>query len=87
MDDQSPPKSESFIPVAGLKLVFQPGKSLCDPPKKHACTDCHFCQLCSDGRCQACRNSKVVLARPSKGKLSLCEQICLYERINSRQPS
>ena len=48
--------------------------------KKHPCPDCGFCQWCSDDRCRLC------LGRGScKGrKLSLQEQIALYEAINGR---
>ncbi|GFO54013.1 hypothetical protein GMSM_10200 [Geomonas sp. Red276] len=51
-----------------------------EAPKKHPCPDCKFCQWCSDDRCRICR--------PGKGcarKLSLAEQIELYERLNSEK--
>lgn len=25
-------------------------------PKKHPCPDCHTCQMCSDDRCNVCRD-------------------------------
>lgn len=40
------------------------------------CPDCKFCQWCGDDRCRLCRAERVK-------KLSLQEQIELYERINS----
>lgn len=47
--------------------------------KKHPCPDCTFCQWCSDDRCSMCRKGK------SCGrKLSVAEQIALYESINSK---
>ena len=47
--------------------------------KKHQCPDCHFCQECSPTRCSVCREAG---SKPG-GKLSLQEQIALYERINN----
>jgi hypothetical protein len=46
--------------------------------KKHPCPDCSFCQWCSDDRCNLC------LGRKGSGgrKLSIQEQIALYESIN-----
>ncbi|MFZ3209757.1 MAG: hypothetical protein WA140_13155 [Geobacteraceae bacterium] len=45
--------------------------------KKHPCPDCHFCQWCSDDRCRLCRGERVC-----RRKLSLQEQIALYEAVN-----
>ena len=48
--------------------------------KKLPCPDCKFCQWCSDDRCRMCRGEK------NRGrKLSIAEQIALYEEINSRE--
>jgi len=45
--------------------------------KKHPCPDCTYCQWCSDDRCRLCR------ARGGcRRKLSLAEQIALYESLN-----
>lgn len=46
--------------------------------KKHPCPDCGYCQWCSDDRCRLCLNRKCRARR----KLSLAEQIALYERLN-----
>lgn len=46
-----------FVMIGGLK-VYSPAASLLDCPKKHPCPDCHFCQYCSDARCQTCRCSE-----------------------------
>ncbi len=51
--------------------------------KKHGCPDCHFCQLCSDSRCNACRGGK---KKGTCNKLSFSEQIRLYEELNSKDP-
>jgi len=48
-----------------------------DPPKKHPCADCRFCQWCSDERCRLCQNRNCC-----RRQLSLAEQIELYERLN-----
>jgi len=45
--------------------------------KKHPCPDCRFCQWCGDDRCSLC------LRGGKRGKkLSLAEQIELYEKVN-----
>ena len=45
--------------------------------KKHPCPDCICCQWCSDDRCRLC------LAKGScRRKLSIAEQIALYESLN-----
>ncbi|WP_223908652.1 hypothetical protein [Geobacter sp. AOG1] len=46
--------------------------------KKHACPDCTFCQWCSDDRCSLCLRQGC----QGKRKLSLQEQIALYDAIN-----
>jgi hypothetical protein len=48
-------------------------------PKKHPCPDCTFCQWCSDDRCRLCLNRDACCRR----KLSLAEQIELYNRLNA----
>lgn len=47
--------------------------------KKHPCADCTFCQWCSDDRCRMCRAQK-----GCGKKLSLAEQIALYESVNEK---
>lgn len=49
-----------------------------EPAKKHPCPDCSYCQWCSDDRCRLCLNRKSCCR-----KLSLAEQIQLYESLNS----
>ena len=49
-----------------------------DDEKKHPCPDCSWCQWCSDDRCRLCRNRDGCRRR----KLSLAEQIALYEALN-----
>lgn len=47
--------------------------------KKHPCPDCEMCQWCSDDRCRLC------LKRGScRKRLSLAEQIALYDEINRK---
>jgi hypothetical protein len=48
--------------------------------KKQPCPDCSFCQWCGDDRCQLCRGRCATGGK----KLSLAEQIALYETINGR---
>jgi hypothetical protein len=46
---------------------------------KKKCRDCKMCQMCSESRCKACLNSG---CKRNK-KLSIREQIELFERINA----
>lgn len=46
--------------------------------KKHPCPDCKQCQWCSDERCRLC------LRTGCRKKLSMAEQIALFEEINAR---
>jgi hypothetical protein len=47
---------------------------------KHPCPDCSFCQWCSDDRCSLCLRQGC----GKKRKLSMAEQIALYDAINSK---
>ena len=49
-----------------------------DASKKHPCPDCTCCQWCSDDRCRLCVDRKTCNRR----KLSIDEQIALYESLN-----
>jgi len=49
-----------------------------EPRQKHPCPDCHHCQWCGDDRCRLCRQTSSGCRR----KLSMAEQIALYERLN-----
>jgi len=49
--------------------------------KKHPCPDCSFCQWCSDDRCALCLRTDSCCRK----KLSVAEQIALYEAINRKQ--
>lgn len=73
-----------FRSVGGVQLVFDPDGLHRDEHKKHPCPDCHFCQGCSESRCQACRGGKNRCRSQPARKLSIREQICLYEEINRR---
>lgn len=74
-----------FRTVAGMKLVYEPENQCGQTARKYPCKDCHSCQFCSEARCHACRgngrNHKEVLSR----KLSICEQIQLFDAINARE--
>jgi hypothetical protein len=48
--------------------------------KKHPCPDCSFCQWCSDERCALCLRK----AARCRKKLSMAEQIALYEEVNRK---
>jgi len=48
------------------------------PAKKHPCPDCRQCQWCSDDRCRLCLRTE----KGCRKKLSMAEQIALYEEIN-----
>lgn len=49
-----------------------------DAPKKYPCPDCTCCQWCSNDRCRLCLNGTNCCRR----KLSIAEQIALYESLN-----
>ncbi|OGP52321.1 MAG: hypothetical protein A2Y79_13655 [Deltaproteobacteria bacterium RBG_13_43_22] len=49
--------------------------------KKRPCPDCRFCQGCSQDRCRLCRSPQ----KAAHKKLSISEQIALYERINKKK--
>ncbi len=85
MEEITPLSECRFVRVAGMKLVFEPGdNSHNSGKKKHGCSDCHFCQFCSDSRCLSCRGGKNRSHGSPCRKLSLREQILLYEANNSR---
>jgi hypothetical protein len=46
--------------------------------KKQPCPDCFSCQWCSDERCRICLSQ----ACSRRRKLSISEQIALYENLN-----
>jgi len=71
-----------FRPLAGMRMVYEPGSTGREEPKKHPCADCHFCQQCSDVRCEACRCQRIGLEKRLDRKLSLREQSQLFQRIN-----
>jgi hypothetical protein len=50
------------------------------PAKKHPCPDCRMCQWCSDDRCRLC----LATGTGCRKKLSMAEQIALYEQINQK---
>jgi hypothetical protein len=48
--------------------------------KKHSCPDCRACQWCSDDRCRLCLRT----GTGCRKKLSMAEQIALYEAMNQK---
>ncbi|MDT8440110.1 MAG: hypothetical protein RQ723_00440 [Desulfuromonadales bacterium] len=50
-----------------------------EPRKKHPCPDCRQCQWCGDDRCRLCLKS----GSGCRKKLSMAEQIELYEQLNA----
>ncbi|MGQ9484170.1 MAG: hypothetical protein ACUVSA_04085 [Desulfosoma sp.] len=70
-----------FIERCGMARVYAPARPR-KTPKKNPCPDCHFCQQCSEARCQACRRTACRGRR-----LSFAEQIALYESLNARDHS
>jgi hypothetical protein len=51
--------------------------------KKFPCPDCSFCQFCSDSRCRCCRSAKT---GESRSKMSISEQIRLFDELNAKDP-
>jgi hypothetical protein len=67
-------KAAPLIAAEDLRPLPPAGQT----PKRKQCPDCRYCQGCSQDRCRLCRTKK----KPGAGKLSLAEQIALYEKIN-----
>lgn len=65
-------------------MVYEPGCGKSKSAGKHPCPDCHFCQHCSNDRCSACRGKKSGSSGSLYRKLSVKDQILLYERINAQ---
>lgn len=70
-----------FTVVSGMK-VFEPRVRCSPESRKHPCSDCHFCQVCSDARCHACRGGRSGRPEGNEKKLSVEEQLRLYDEIN-----
>ena len=64
--------------MAGDKMQSDSRHTL---PAKAQCLDCKMCQNCSDVRCLACQ-ARTKCAR--KRKLSIQEQIALFDSLNAR---
>jgi hypothetical protein len=69
-------KADTFCNLEPYTLNLTPCSS-----KKKRCPDCNYCQGCSQDRCRLCRTSKKTVSK----KLSIAEQIALYERINKKK--
>lgn len=76
--------SECFRPLAGMQMVYEPGWGKTKIASKHPCSDCYFCQHCGDDRCSACRGKRSESPGSLCRKLSVKDQILLYERINAQ---
>jgi len=74
----SKPKELRFISIGGLN-VYSPAMSDSRAAQKHPCPDCHFCQFCSDIRCQSCRGAEKGSACSAAGKSSDSEPVTLSE--------
>ena len=88
MESDKPKSGLRFVKVCGMERVFDPRGDPEGGAKKNPCPDCHFCQFCSDSRCNACRGGRGGdFARSGAGcrKLSMREQILLYEENNLRE--
>ncbi|MGV8073838.1 MAG: hypothetical protein AB2L11_04695 [Syntrophobacteraceae bacterium] len=84
METKQSEPNRCFTPVSGMTMVYEPGCGVKQTAKKHPCPDCHYCQYCSESRCNSCRGKKNTPATGRRRKLSLHEQILLFEEINSR---
>ena len=75
-----------FRRLGGMDRVFEPGGGVCQKGKKHPCPDCSFCQGCAETRCLACRSERNRGSGQPCRKLSIREQILLYEELNCKAP-
>jgi hypothetical protein len=48
----------AFVEVPGFKGKVYIPEEESEGTKKHNCTDCYSCQMCSDTRCTLCRRQK-----------------------------
>jgi hypothetical protein len=83
METEKAGKSFCFRRLGGLDQVFEPAGGAQKEGKKHPCPDCNFCQACAETRCLTCRSERNRGSAVSCKKLSLHEQILLYEKINA----
>jgi len=83
MDAEERDSTQCFRPLAGMRMVYEPACAGRGNLAKHPCEDCHFCQFCSDDRCNACRGKRNDPRGACRRKLSVKEQILLYEQMNT----
>ena len=83
METQTPAECHCFRRLAGMELVFEPQGLGCQEGKKYPCPDCSFCQFCSETRCCTCRSERKRGKVAAGKKLSIREQILLYEKVNA----
>lgn len=82
--ERSEKQDPCFVPLAGMNLVFEPGCKSGFSAKKYPCPDCFHCQACSESRCQSCKGGKNRKDGGKLKKLSLREQIRLFDEINAK---
>jgi hypothetical protein len=80
--DQAIEKS-CFRRLGGMDQVFEPAGCTKREGKKHPCPDCSFCQSCAETRCLTCRSERNRKGFALCKKLSIGEQILLYEKVNA----
>lgn len=76
-------KGNCFRRLAGMELVFEPRGMGHPEGKKYPCPDCSFCQFCSETRCCTCKSERKRGKAAASKKLSIQEQILLYEKVNA----
>ena len=77
----NPTKDDCFQSLGAIGKVYDPMGTGQAEKKKHPCRDCGFCQQCSESRCVVCRAQRAKHMDPLR-KLSIREQIALYEQLN-----
>jgi hypothetical protein len=70
-------KNKDSLHLSPFPVPLSPGK----PKRRRPCPDCRFCQGCSQDRCRLCRSGRKKVPE----KLSVAEQIALYERLNKKE--
>ena len=73
-----------FRCLGGVECVFEPTGGGQQKGKKHPCPDCSFCQGCAETRCLTCRSERNRGSSMPRRKLSIQEQILLYEELNRK---
>jgi len=55
-----------FVNIKGFKGKLYIPEETDNSQKKHPCSDCYYCQFCSDERCELCLKQKCCKSNEKK---------------------